>query len=136
MVYFPALDNSEVLSLDLIKNIVENKFNCNLKRLKEFSRFDLKDKDNKIIVEVKKRYNTHDKYNTTMIGYNKYDRAEHYYKKGYTVLFCFVFTDGNYYYKFNNDKNLKPKIGGRCDRGIKEFKEYIYIPIDELEKFN
>lgn len=133
MVYFPKTDNSEDESIKIFKDLLDKKYNCNLKRLKEFSTFDLKDKEKKIIIEVKKRNNDHNKYNTTMIGENKYIRANHYYKKDYKVLFCFQFNDGNYYYKYN-DENFIPKIGGRCDRGIKEFKNYIYIPIDKLIK--
>jgi hypothetical protein len=68
-----------------------------------------------------------------MIGENKYIRANHYYKKDYKVLFVFIFTDGTYYYNYSGE-DIKPKIGGRRDRGIKEYKNYIYIPIENLKK--
>ena len=91
MVYFPNDDSSGVNSA---KELIDKSFQCNLKRLKEFSTFDLKDKIKKVIVEVKKRNNEYDKYPTTMIGENKYIRANHYYKKDYNVdckLFSYMF---------------------------------------------
>lgn len=130
MIYFPNDDSSGVNSA---KELIDKSFQCNLKRLKEFSTFDLKDKIKKVIVEVKKRNNNHDKYSTTMIGENKYIRANHYYKKDYKVLFVFIFTNGTYYYEYCAE-DIKAKIGGRRDRGIKEYKNYIYIPIEKLKK--
>ena len=130
MVYFQS-DDSE--SVNYTKELIDNMFDCDLEVTKKFSRFDLKDKIKKVIVEVKKRNNEYNKYPTTMIGENKYIRAEHYYKKDYKVLFVFIFTDGTYYYNYSGE-DIKPKIGGRCDRGIKEYKNYIYIPIEKLKK--
>jgi len=130
MVYFPN-DDSE--SVNYTKELIDNMFNCDLEVTKKFSRFDLKDKIKKVIVEVKKRNNEYNKYPTTMIGENKYIRANHYYKKDYKVLFVFIFTDGTYYYNYSGE-DIKQKIGGRRDRGIKEYKNYIYIPIEKLKK--
>ena len=130
MVYFQS-DDSE--SVNSAKDIINKMFDCDLQLTKKFSTFDLKDKIKKVIVEVKKRNNEYKKYPTTMIGENKYVRAEHYYKKDYKVLFIFIFTDGTYYYNYCGE-DIKPKIGGRCDRGIKEYKNYIYIPIEKLKK--
>jgi hypothetical protein len=130
MVYFP---NDDSCGVNSAKELIDNMFDCDLKRLKEFSSFDLKDNIKKVIVEVKKRNNNYSKYPTTMIGENKYIRAYHYYKKDYKVLFVFIFTDGTYYYNYSGE-DIKPKIGGRRDRGIKEYKNYIYIPIEKLKK--
>ena len=130
MVYFPNDDSSSVNSA---KELIDKMFDCDLKRTKQFSTFDLKDNIKKVIVEVKKRNNEYDKYPTTMIGENKYIRANHYYKKDYKVLFVFIFTDGTYYYEYYGE-DMKAKIGGRRDRGIKEYKNYIYIPITKLKK--
>ena len=133
MVYHPKINNDEDLSIEKVKNILDLKYNCNLKRLKEFSTFDLIDKNNKLIVEVKNRYNNYNKYPTTMIGENKYLRAEHYFKKDYKILFIFSFLDGIYYYEYINE-HFEPKKGGRIDRGEKEIKNYIFIPINKLNK--
>jgi len=126
---FYTFDDTE--SVNVVKDIIDKKYNCNLKRTKEFSLFDLRDKKNKVIVEVKERNNKYNKYPTTMIGENKYIKAKYYYNKGYKVLFIFKFTDGIYYYEYCNE-DIKPKIGGRCDRGRPEYKNYIYIDINKL----
>ena len=49
------------------------------------------------------------------------------------VLFVFKFTDGIYYYEYCNE-DLPVKIGGRCDRGRPEYKNYVYIDIKKLIK--
>jgi hypothetical protein len=130
MVYFDCDDSQ---SVNFTKDIIDKMFDCDLKRTKQFSRFDLRDSNKKVIVEVKNRNNEYSKYPTTMIGENKYIRANHYYKKDYKVLFVFIFTDGTYYYEYDGE-DIKAKIGGRRDRGIKEYKNYIYIPIEKLKK--
>ena len=73
-----------------------------------------------------------------MIGSNKIEYAMNSNK---SVIFCFLFTDGLFYYKFDkNDvinKRLRIGSGGRCDRNINEYKnDYFYIPIDLLIKVN
>jgi hypothetical protein len=132
MVYFP---NDDSIGVNSVKEMIEKKFECNLKRLKEFSKFDLRDSNKKVIVEVKNRNNEYSKYPTTMIGENKYVKADYYYNKEYKVLFVFIFTDGSYYYEYCGE-DIKAKIGGRRDRGIKEYKNYIYIPIEKLKKID
>jgi len=86
-------------------------------------------------IELKSRRNTHNKYPDTMVGYNKIEFANSTYKN---VVFCFAFTDGLYYYKFNKDdlthNKLRFDIGGRCDRGKEEYKQYCYIPIELLKR--
>ena len=132
MVYFDCDDSK---SVNFTKDVIDKMFDCDLKRTKQFSRFDLRDSNKKVIVEVKNRNNEYSKYPTTMIGENKYIRANHYYKKEYKVLFVFIFTDGSYYYEYCGE-DIKAKIGGRRDRGIKEYKNYIYIPIEKLKKID
>lgn len=86
-------------------------------------------------VELKSRRNTYDKYTDTMVGKNKLDYAEH---ANRAVYFCFNFTDGLYYWKFNPDdienNNVTFKVGGRCDRGRNEYKDYAYIKTSILKK--
>ena len=86
-----------------------------------------------IYFEVKSRRNTHNKYDTTMIGYNKIQWIKENNIKD--VYFVFVFTDGDYYYKYNPEDKFETGIGGRNDRGKAEYKKYCYIPIDKLTKF-
>ena len=88
-------------------------------------------------IELKSRRNTHNKYPDTMIGCNKIEFAMNTCK---TVIFCFLFTDGLFYYKFNKDdiinNKLRIRTGGRCDRNVNEYKDYCYIPISLLTKLN
>ena len=88
-------------------------------------------------IELKSRRNTHNKYPDTMIGCNKIEFAMNACK---TVIFCFLFTDGLFYYKFNKDdiinNKLRIRTGGRCDRNVNEYKDYCYIPISLLTKLN
>ena len=86
--------------------------------------------DNKYI-ELKSRNNNYSKYPTTMIGYNKIKKAL---ELNEDVYFIFSFTDGIYYYKFDRDKELEIKQGGRRDRGKNEIKDYYFIPIEILQK--
>jgi len=126
-------ENNDAESVNLVKELLDTKLNCKLKRTKEFNVFDLRDKKNKIIAEVKERYNTKNKYPTTMVGENKYIKAKDYFDRSYEVLFVFKFTDGIYYYEYCNE-DLPVKIGGRCDRGRPEYKNYVYIDIKKLIK--
>lgn len=89
----------------------------------------------KCYIELKSRRNTHNKYPDSMVGHNKIQFAMNTNK---TIIFCFLFTDGLFYYKFNKDdvinKKLRMASGGRCDRGVNEYKDYYYIPINILTK--
>ena len=79
--------------------------------------------------EVKSRRNKYEDYKTTMIGYDKIEYAK---TCDNDIYFIFIFENGSYYYKFDNDDKFQIKIGGRCDRGYGEYKLYYYIPIDIL----
>jgi hypothetical protein len=130
----PVFEANDHNSVESVKHILNNKLNIELtKTIDKFDLFDLVDSKNKYFVEVKQRNNTHNKYTTTMIGYNKYEKAKQLIKNNYNVLFVFVFTDGTYYYKVS-DEVISPQKGGRVDRGYNEIKNYIYINIDKLIK--
>jgi hypothetical protein len=126
-------NNDDSSSVNKVKELLDTKYSIELKRTKEFSIFDLRNNEFKYMVEVKKRNNTKDKYPTTMIGENKFLKAKDYFDRGYTILFCFDFTDGIYYYEFCDDK-FEVKLGGRRDRNRPEFKNYVYIPVSKLKK--
>jgi hypothetical protein len=130
MKYF---NNDDSESVSKVKDILDTKYSTDFKRTKEFSVFDLRDDNTKIMAEVKKRNNTKDKYPTTMVGENKFLKAKEYYERGYEVLFCFEFTDGIYYYEYCKEK-LETKLGGRRDRDRPEFKNYVYIPVSKLKR--
>jgi hypothetical protein len=119
-------NNNEII----IKNIIEKYFNIDdLKKTKSNDIFDFI--SNNIYFEVKSRRCTKNKYNDTMIGYNKIL----YLKKNNInqAYFIFMFEDGNYFYKYiEDDKDCNIRIGGRWDRGITEKKQYYYIPTNKL----
>lgn len=102
-----------------------------LEKLDIFNLFDFYSKEKDIHFEVKSRRNSHNKYSTTMVGYNKIQYAN---KLNKRVIFIFVFNDGNYYYEYDKNDIFQTTMGGRCDRGKDEFKVYYYIPISKLKK--
>lgn len=117
----------EVELLSTFKKI----FNCdNLELAPKNYEFDYI--NNKLQIELKSRFNEYKKYPTTMIGKNKISFAD---KNNKETFFCFNFTDGLYYIKYDKEKfkSYEEKIGGRQDRGKFEYKPYIYIPICELQ---
>ena len=116
----------EIELLPIIKKAFNDETITQLDRLNVF---DYKG-DNKYI-ELKSRNNNYNKYPTTMIGYNKIKKAL---ELNEDVYFIFNFTDGIYYYKFDRDKELEVKQGGRFDRGRPEIKDYYFIPIEILQK--
>ena len=88
---------------------------------------------NNKFIELKSRSINYNKYDKTMIGLNKLQKASEI--NDSDVYFFFCFTDGLYYYKYNKDDQFEIKKGGRYDR-IKsgEIKEHVFIPISLLIK--
>jgi hypothetical protein len=86
--------------------------------------------ENKFI-ELKQRKCEKDKYLDTMIGLNK---IEYCHGKDADCYFVFSFTDGVYYWKYNNVDQLNYRCDGRRDHNCNEFKDYCYIPVNLLKK--
>lgn len=86
--------------------------------------------NNQYNIELKTRNNTYNKYPSTMVGYNKIQIAEED-STDKKYKFLFLFEDGLYCWDFEKDK-YTIKTGGRRDRGLYEYKQYAYIPIEEL----
>jgi len=86
--------------------------------------------NNQYNIELKTRNNTYNKYPSTMVGYNKIKIAEED-STDKKYKFLFLFEDGLYCWDFEKDK-YTIKTGGRRDRGLYEYKQYAYIPIEEL----
>ena len=84
-----------------------------------------------ILIELKSRRCKSDTYSTTMIGHNKLQMAK---RQSKDVYFCFGFTDGLFYHKFENDNEYHIEKGGRWDRGKAEISNYVFIPISQLTK--
>ena len=84
------------------KEKLEKKFGIKLNHIEDkFSLFDFVSEDGKIYVELKSRNIKHDDYTTALIGANKADFIED--KEGIEAYFCFCYTDGLYYIKYDKD---------------------------------
>jgi len=111
-------------------SILEKYHNIKLTKCVDNFTFDYQGEN--VFYEIKSRNCTFDKYPSTMVGKNKIDFANA--LPGYKFYFVFCFTDGDYIYEYNKNNKLYFEIGGRCDRGRDEYKQYCYIPIRYLEK--
>jgi hypothetical protein len=83
--------------------------------------------------ELKTRFNTKNKYSTTMIPVSKVTYCKHYHGKSY---FIFKFYDGMFYIRYKRKlfKTFEKKIMERKDRGSIERNEYVLIPVNLLKK--
>ena len=112
-----------------ILEIIKKYFNDDtIIKLNNYNVFDFKGLS---YYELKSRNNEYNKYSSTMIGNNKIIKAN---QLTEDVYFLFSFTDGLYYWKFNKNYKLEIKKGGRKDRGIFEYSDYAFIPIEILIK--
>lgn len=87
-------------------------------------------------IELKSRTFEMMKYPTTIVGTNKIKYAEDNPDKDF--YFCFKFTDGVYYSKYNKtvySKFKKAKVS-RNDRGKTETMEVLHIPIGALARIH
>jgi len=125
------------LSFGLKKEISEiekirNRFSNSLKPTYNYFVFDYVSKE--CYVELKSRRNKLNTYPDTMVGKNKMDYAE---TADRPVYFVFSFIDGLYYWKYNKEDitngGVRFSIGGRCDRGRDEYKNYAYISTNILQ---
>ena len=106
-------------------------FKTNFKRNENdiFDILDFKDDDEKIIVEVKGRFNTHDKYKETIITASKVMAGQQAIDDGYKVFFLFVFTDCSKIMELKEDSSFQVKFTGtNC------IKHYM-IPVADLDDF-
>jgi hypothetical protein len=117
------------LEEERIIKVIEKKWDVKLFKNWRSSVIDFTTQNNEYHIELKSRRNDYNKYPTTMVGYNKIEYIK---KHNLSCIFVFAFTDGDYYYIYNENDEFKINIGGRCDRGKPEFKKYYYIPIEKL----
>jgi hypothetical protein len=113
-----------------------SKFDQNLEKTKKrFSLFDFTSEAT--YLELKSRRCASVTYKDTMVGKNKFDLAEKLEDKN--IYFCFSFTDGLFYWKYNKDQLdlIKFRRGGyRNPSGRWEIKDYAFIPINLLVNIN
>ena len=118
---------NEFKILPIIKNYFKDD---SIIKLDKYNKFDYK---GLAFYELKSRNNEYNKYNTTMIGYNKIELSN---QLKDDVYFLFSFTDGLYYWKYDKTYKLEIKKNhcSRIDRGRPEINNYAFIPIDILIK--
>ena len=90
-----------------------------------FSQFDFENEN--FICELKSRRCCHNEYPTTMVGMSKFKKLD----KDKNYRFYFLFTDGLYYWNYNEEK-ITVRNAGRRDRKAKEYKPHAFIDIEHL----
>jgi hypothetical protein len=123
-------DNKELKLLPLLNKY----YKLDLKKTQTFYEFDYIDYDKGVLIELKSRRNTRDKYPDTMVGYNKIKKGMIKLTQGYKIYFVFGFTDYVCCFELTKDtlKDLDIRDGGRSDRGKVEVKKYAYIKTKQL----
>lgn len=95
-----------------------------------FDILDFKNPEEKIIVEVKGRFNTSDKYEDTIITASKVMAGQQAIDEGYRVYFLFVFTDCSKIMELKEDSSFKVKF-----TGTNAIRHYM-IPVSGLDDFD
>ena len=121
---FGMIKESQILPV--IQNFLNDD---SIYKLDKYHSFDFK--GNNSYIELKSRHNRYNKYPSTMIGLNKIMKAS---TLDEYVYFFFCFDDGLYYWLYDKNYELEIRRGGRCDRGKIEMNDYVYIPIEILNK--
>tara|TARA_R110002073_G_scaffold220854_3_gene380986 strand:- start:463 stop:957 length:495 start_codon:yes stop_codon:yes gene_type:complete len=123
-------DNNEAIG----KNLIEDYLDMPLRNYKDkYATFDFFNTDLKVIVELKSRRNSSQKYKTQLIGKNKFDKAKVKISEGYKVYFFWLLQDGLYVYEVNKNQNFETTYLGNYARNDKS-KELILIPNLVLKK--
>ena len=119
--------NKEITFLDKLKL----KYGDDIKRItKRYNQFDY-ESDN-YYFELKSRRCLKETYPTTMIGLNKLEKYKTLNKQ---VILCFSYIDKDCWYEYYPNDSIEIKRGGRKDRGLYEYGQYAYIPIELLNDF-
>lgn len=115
---------------DAIKPKIDKHFECVFERSDDiFDVMDFRDKDKKIIVEVKGRRIPSTQFTETIITCNKHTEALIEMEDGYECYFFFVFTDKVLYHKVSEDDAFVMKLTGTYH------KPHYLIPVKDLKEF-
>jgi len=117
------------------KQIFNTFFNDNFIKTSNFHPLDFE--GNNYFLEIKTRTNNYNAYPTSLIPASKINYCK---KQNKETYFIFVFTDGIYYIKYDDNLfktfEIKPfKRPSRLDHSDK-LQNYYYIPIINLSKLN
>jgi len=114
------------------KAYMEHKLNRPIHQYKDrYAEIDFRDGKN--LLELKGRFIKYKSFKTTMVGYNKIKKSRRKARKGFTIYFYFLFTDGLYRWKYNEDEIVCVTPVCRKDRGRLEIKDHAFINITDLE---
>ena len=125
-------ENNDSKFVEQIRELFNKKYNLNLSVTPPFHEFDLKDKENKTVIEIKRRYINHDKFNSLIMNYNKYIKGRSYIKREYKVWYVAIYNDGIYCHEYKNEKYNITNITRRDQN--KTYK-CVEIPIQNLSIF-
>lgn len=94
--------------------MINSRYECDFKRNDNdiYDILDFKDEEKKVIVEIKGRRNTHDKYEETIITASKITAGLQKIDMGYRVFLIFVFTDKIFEYELKEDTSFNCKFTG------------------------
>ena len=120
----------------ILKNDIEKFYNIDLIETDRYHVFDYIDKDVNIYIELKTRTCKSNKYPDLMMGNNKIKCADEYLKNNKKIYFVFYFTNGLYYIDYNENTEYTIRRGGRNDRGVNEYKDFVYFPQKYLIKMS
>ena len=118
---------------ETLKPQLEKWIGGSIKKLDEMNLFDFELEEQKILIELKSRRITHNKYTTALIGQNKVNLAVEKQKEGYEIFFVFNYVDGIYFVKFHNEMVKYPtRYLKRFDR---QWGHYVVeINVNELQR--
>jgi len=116
-----GIDNEKKFFPYIRKHIADNL----QKSTDRYDTFDFYNSDT--LVELKSRTCRSDRYPTTMVGFNKVERALNEEKK---CFFVFAFTDGLYSWEFDKDDSSAYEVRSDMPNSSKP---YAYIPIAKLK---
>jgi hypothetical protein len=115
-----------------IKTKLQTFLNCELRKTDDpFATLDFSNEDETVWAEAKRRFITHDRYPTVVIGKNKVDflRAH-----GGNGVFCWTYNDGDYYIRYDPAvfDTFRVAPFQRLDRGGDAESLVYHVPITSL----
>jgi hypothetical protein len=108
-----GFDFNDSVSVSQIKDIYNKMYNLNLEETIQYHPFDLKDKANKVVIEVKTRSLDYDELKYATMTYNKLIKAKEYITRNYKVFFVFILKNGDIYYYEYKGEDFKKHTGLR-----------------------
>lgn len=120
---------------------MKNDFSVDILKMSEYHFSDFICKELLLLFELKRRFNNKNKYPHTIIPHDKVKRFEKFNDQNggkYLFIMVFHFNDGIFFFEHDPSKKylIKPYVRFRRADFIDKKKDYIFIPIEELEPIN